>query len=298
MGILALASLLLCAGQDDLRKVQESGTFNLYPGRGRVFHQRLLAGGSFEIALEVKSGAGIDLRLMDSENFVKFTRGEKVEAVITKEAATEEAMKMDLPAGNWFLVLRGSGGERKPELDGDDLVNIWLAGKVGGPWGGTLAFLGAVAANPRPPGGASTKGKFSLAWSYSMDALRKAQAQEAEVKANPQKSITATAGALSHAASPGDSTLVDSLEIENASGLDIVLVKLKVSYFQGDREIGSRVLTLQGVRFLPRNARIAGGVKPKKEAPPGHSFSYAPGDVRVPGKADRASVTVLEVKPE
>jgi len=300
MRFLAIAAAALCLGQDDLRKVRESGTFVLTPGRGRCFHQRLLAGGTVGIDVEAKPDGGLDLYLVDSENFVRIVKGEKPQAVLAKEREVNGNLTLELPPGNWFLVLRGRPKEEGgTQIDGDDLTGIWLARKIGGPWGGLLAFIAAVEQKEKPEAaGTPARVRLGLSWSYSEEALKKAEVHEAEVKKNPGKFVAATAGGLSQSTLGYEGTFLDSLTVRNDSDLDLCVVKVKVAYFRNDKELGSRSLSFQGARLFPRKSQVTGGAKLKQGVPPSYAFSYDPGEARVFGKADRAEVTVLEVRPE
>ncbi len=296
--VIALAAF--CAGQDDLRKIRQNEAFALTPGRGRCFHRRLLAGGSVEINVEAKPDGGVDLYLLDSENFVRFVKGGKPQPLLAREGAVAGKLTLDLSPGNWFLVLRGRAKvEGGTDIDGDDLVDIWLSQKVGGSWGGLLAFLSAVDKKDRAGGGGTpAKVRLDLNWSYSENALKRAEAHEAEVRKKPGNFISVTPGEVFSPSPASEGACLGSFTLWNDSDLDLCVVKVRITYFRGDREVGSRKLILQGPRFSPRKSRVTGGASLKEGIPRSYTFSYDPAEAGVSGKADRAEVTVLEVRPE
>ena len=151
-----------------------------------------------------------------------------------------------------------------------------------------------------------TKGLSDRAFSAEsrIDVLEKPGRTRKDVEEHPEKYLSVKSVAIFNPGFINDYAALSKMELENTSDADIIWIELKVTYFKGDREVGSKTFILgdAGIRnpekaVLPKKSTVKAG----KSASGGYQeekfdIYLHPDASQISGKADRGAVQILRVK--
>lgn len=135
-----------------------------------------------------------------------------------------------------------------------------------------------------------------------VEALEKPGRTRKDVEEHPEKYLSVKNVGIFNPGLINDYAALSLLELENKSAADIIWIELKVTYFKGDREVGSKTFTLgdAGIRnpekaVLPKNSTVTGKRNTGTYGEKADLFLNQ-NDSQISGKADRATVQILRVK--